>query len=121
MFGGEIKNHYLLFMNKKDEGYETAAEAVRKVAAEHKGKLLFVFINTDVEDNLRILEFFGLKEADLPTSRIISLGDVCVPYFVNCVKSNSGIHIFASFTLHLHLPARLLIIIIHVKLLLNII
>lgn len=67
-----------MFMNKKDEGYEAAAEAARKVAVEHKGKLLFVFINTDVEDNLRILEFFGLKEADLPTSRIISLGDVCI-------------------------------------------
>lgn len=63
-------------MSKKDEKYEPAAEAIRKVATVHKGKLLFVFINTDVEDNLRILEFFGLKESDLPTYRLISLGDV---------------------------------------------
>lgn len=76
VFGGEIKNHFLIFMSKKDEKYEPTAEAIRKVAAVNKGKLLFVFINTDVEDNLRILEFFGLKESDLPTYRIISLGDV---------------------------------------------
>lgn len=76
MFGGEIKSHFLLFLSKKADAYEGAAEQLRKVATVHKGKLLFVFINTDVEDNLRILEFFGLTEADTPTYRLINLGEV---------------------------------------------
>ncbi|XP_067951697.1 protein disulfide-isomerase 2-like [Watersipora subatra] len=75
VFGGEIKSHFLLFLSKASDAYEAAVEQLRKVAVEHKGKLLFVFINTDVEDNLRILEFFGITESDTPTYRLISLGD----------------------------------------------
>lgn len=76
VFGGEIKTHFLLFLSKKSDAYEGAAENIRKVAVSNKGKMLFVFINIDVEDNLRILEFFGLKEADVPTYRLINLGEV---------------------------------------------
>jgi len=75
VFGGEIKTHFLLFLSKKSDAYEGAAENIRKVAVSNKGKMLFVFINIDVEDNLRILEFFGLKEADVPTYRLINLGE----------------------------------------------
>lgn len=90
MFGGDAKNHFLLFMNKQHADYEATAETVRKVAAANKGKILFVFINTDVEDNLRILEFFSLKEEDTPTYRVINLGDVSLLTF------------FAVFTDSLH-------------------
>lgn len=38
--------------------------------------MMFIFIDIDVEDNVRILEFFGLKPEDAPTYRIIYLEDV---------------------------------------------
>ena len=37
--------------------------------------MLFIYINLDEEDNLRILEFFGLKVAECPTYRYIKLDE----------------------------------------------
>lgn len=75
IFGGEVKNHLLLFISKKAEDFKTKLDTFKEVAPEFKGKVLFIYINLDEEDNLRILEFFGLKVADCPTYRYIHLGE----------------------------------------------
>mgnify|MGYP001795010962 CR=1 FL=1 len=44
-------------------------------------QVLFVFIDLDEEDNVRILEFFGLTVDDAPTYRLIHLEDVSTLVF----------------------------------------
>jgi len=42
--------------------------------------MLFVTINTDEEDHKRILEFFAIKDEELPTFRAIKLGEDMAKY-----------------------------------------
>jgi len=75
IFSGEIKSHLLLFLSAKAEDHGDKVEMVKVIAKENKGKMLFVTVNTDEEDHKRILEFFGIKEAELPTFRAIKLAE----------------------------------------------
>jgi len=75
IFGGDIQKHALLFLSKKADSSKAQLEDYKIVAKQFKGQALFVYLDTDVEDNGRILEFFGLKEKDTPAIRMISLKD----------------------------------------------
>jgi len=75
IFGGEVKHHILFFDNKTSDNYKANNEAFGAAAKNFKGKVLFVFVNAEVEDNLRIMEFFGIQTKELPTVRLINLAD----------------------------------------------
>jgi len=77
IFGGEIKSHLLLFISKKAENFKATLDTFSTVAKGFKGQVLFVYIDIDVEDNQRVLEFFALKPEECPTLRLIKLeGDM---------------------------------------------
>ncbi|GAB6031172.1 protein disulfide isomerase [Chamberlinius hualienensis] len=80
IFGGDIKNHLLFFSSHADSSYEGYTQLLKDVSKEFKSKLLFVTINTDTEDNERILDFFGLKKEEAPALRVIKLDEDMTKY-----------------------------------------
>ena len=43
-------------------------------------QVLFIYIDINDDDNLRVLEFFGLKPEECPTLRVIKLEEDLVKY-----------------------------------------
>jgi protein disulfide-isomerase A1 len=74
VFGGEVKKHVLLFESSKADTAKANQDNLREVAKDFKGKVICLHINTDEEDNERILDFFGIKKDELPALRAVVLG-----------------------------------------------
>jgi protein disulfide-isomerase A1 len=80
IFGGDVKTHMLLFVSKKADHFEEKLSVFKAVAPEYKGKVLFIYIDIDETDNVRILDFFGMKPEDCPSYRYINLGADMIKY-----------------------------------------
>lgn len=75
IFGGDVKDHLLLFLSKKSEEFLSRINTLKEVAPAYQGQVIFIYIDIDDEDSLRILEFFGMKVEECPAVRYITLGD----------------------------------------------
>merc|ERR550519_965320 len=75
IFSGVIQAHLLMFMPAAAEGHADRVDIAREVAKDNEGRLLFVTVDTDVADNKGMLDFFGIKEAHLPSFRAIVLSE----------------------------------------------
>jgi protein disulfide-isomerase A1 len=80
IFGGEVKNHLLFFVSEAADNFKELQDGYKIAAKEYKGKVLFIYINIDSDDNQRILEFFGLKSEECPAVRYIQLGEDMTKY-----------------------------------------
>lgn len=80
IFGGEIKDHLLLFLSKKSEEFLTRINTLKEVAPTYQGQVIFIYIDIDDEDSLRILEFFGMTVEECPAVRYITLGDDMIKF-----------------------------------------
>merc|ERR1712141_885368 len=63
-----------MFAARSASEFDTHHADFTAAAKGFRGKVLFVFIDCDKSDNGRILEFFGLKEEDCPSARMIEMG-----------------------------------------------
>merc|ERR1712147_548635 len=79
-FSGDIKSHLLAFLSVKADTHADDVAMLQGIAKGNKGKMLFVTINTDEDDHKRILEFFGMKEDELPSFRAIRLAEDMAKY-----------------------------------------
>jgi protein disulfide-isomerase A1 len=73
IFKGLVKTHILFFVSKKSDEYEAMHKMIHSIAVDHKHKLMFVVVDTDEDDNRRVVEFLGIKEDTFPTMRIIQM------------------------------------------------
>merc|ERR1712088_146695 len=73
IFGGDLKQHNLLFAAKSGADYDTIMAAYTESAKGFKGKLLFVLVDCDVDDNKRVMEFFGITDENCPAMRVINM------------------------------------------------
>lgn len=80
IFSGELKTHLLMFASKKDKSHEQSMEAAAKLAKEFRGKMLFVFVDSDKAEHQRISDFFGVKVADMPAMRIAIINEGVAKY-----------------------------------------
>ncbi|ELW68198.1 Protein disulfide-isomerase [Tupaia chinensis] len=80
IFGGEIKTHILLFLPKSESDYDGKLRSFRDAAEGFKGKILFIYIDSEHADNQRILEFFGLRKEECPAVRLITLEEEMTKY-----------------------------------------
>lgn len=96
IFGGEIKRHMLLFVSKSAEDFQSTLDQFIEAARAFKGKLQFIYIDVDVEDNGRILEFFGMQRSDAPAVRLIELSGDMLKYVTDEPLTADGFRAFAT-------------------------
>jgi protein disulfide-isomerase A1 len=80
IFEDNRKNHLLLFVSKNSSDFDSLLDTFKQAAPEFRGKVLFMYIDINDDDNLQVLEFFGMKVSDCPALRFIQLDDDMLKY-----------------------------------------
>ncbi|XP_063270563.1 protein disulfide-isomerase-like protein of the testis [Prinia subflava] len=73
IFDVPVENHILLFTPTNSETFNEIYENYQSAAAEFRGKILFVLVDTDETRNGRIFEYFRVRDVDVPAVRILNL------------------------------------------------
>jgi len=80
IFQGSVKNHIIMFQSANTDNYEHNLHSARKVAKDFKGDIMFVSVTTDEEEHKKVIEFFGISDAEVPTFRLTASEEDMVKY-----------------------------------------
>jgi len=72
IFGAETQVHFLLFLEISHKDTANMRSALTNVAKQNRGRSLHVIMPSDQTD---VMQYFGLKAADLPIAIIMSMKD----------------------------------------------
>ncbi|XP_059682580.1 protein disulfide-isomerase-like protein of the testis [Gavia stellata] len=73
IFDVPVENHILLFTPTNSETFNVIYENYKSAAAEFRGKIMFVLVDTNETRNGRVFEYFRIREVDVPAVRILNL------------------------------------------------
>ncbi|NXP72114.1 PDILT protein, partial [Ramphastos sulfuratus] len=73
IFDVPVESHMLLFTPARSEAFGAIYENYSAAAAEFRGKMLFVLVDTSEPRNGRVLEYFHIRRVDVPAVRILNL------------------------------------------------
>ncbi|NWU84490.1 PDILT protein, partial [Onychorhynchus coronatus] len=73
IFDVPVENHILLFTPMNSEMFSAIYENYKSAAAEFRGQILFVLVDTNEGRNGRIFEYFRIRDIDVPAVRILNL------------------------------------------------
>ncbi|XP_054247289.1 protein disulfide-isomerase-like protein of the testis [Indicator indicator] len=73
IFDVPVENHILLFTPTNSEAFSAIYENYTAAAADFRGKIMFVLVNTNETRNGRVFEYFRVREVDVPAVRILNL------------------------------------------------
>uniref|UniRef100_A0A8C5IY05 protein disulfide-isomerase n=1 Tax=Junco hyemalis TaxID=40217 RepID=A0A8C5IY05_JUNHY len=73
IFDVPVENHILLFTPMNSETFSEIYENYQSAAAQFRGKILFVLVDTGEARNGRIFEYFRIRDIDVPAVRILNL------------------------------------------------
>ncbi|GAB0196642.1 protein disulfide-isomerase-like protein of the testis [Grus japonensis] len=73
IFDVPVENHILLFTPKNSATFNAIYENYKSAAAEFRGKIMFVLVDTNETRNGRVFEYFRIRDIDVPAVRILNL------------------------------------------------
>ncbi|XP_053132837.1 protein disulfide-isomerase-like protein of the testis [Hemicordylus capensis] len=73
IFDVPVENHIVLFMPKNSDAFSEAYENYVAAALEFRGKIMFIFVDTDETRNGRVIEYFRVMEVEVPAIQILNL------------------------------------------------
>ncbi|XP_033023738.1 protein disulfide-isomerase-like protein of the testis [Lacerta agilis] len=73
IFDVPVENHIVLFMAKSADTFGSAYDNYTSAASEFRGKIMFIFVDTDETRNGRVIEYFRVTEVEVPSVQILNL------------------------------------------------